>query len=168
MVELPTTTQFTCRGRVVKVARPTYNRPAMSLHSIDLTAALRRIADKRIEEAMREGKFDNLEGAGKPLDLEPIPAEENARLQWWALRILRQNNVVPDEVRLRKMVDTLKTRLESLTDESALAKLVEQINTLVYRVNTLGTNALRCDLPPLDLETERTKLRMRAGQSQPT
>ena len=35
------------------------------------------LLDRRIEDAMREGKFDNLPGAGQPLDLEPMPAEEN-------------------------------------------------------------------------------------------
>ncbi|MDQ3439400.1 MAG: DUF1992 domain-containing protein, partial [Planctomycetota bacterium] len=35
---------------------------------------------------MKEGKFDNLAGKGEPIELEPAPAEENARLTWWALR----------------------------------------------------------------------------------
>jgi hypothetical protein len=55
----------------------------VSLKNVDIECALRRIADRRIEEAMREGKFDNLPGAGKPLNLEPMPAEENARMTWW-------------------------------------------------------------------------------------
>jgi hypothetical protein len=42
----------------------------MSLKNIDIESALRRVADRRIEEAMREGKFDNLPGRGQPLDLE--------------------------------------------------------------------------------------------------
>ena len=40
----------------------------MSLKNVDITSALRRLADRRIEDAMKEGKFDNLSGAGKPLD----------------------------------------------------------------------------------------------------
>jgi hypothetical protein len=55
----------------------------MSLKDVDITWALRRLADRRIEDAMKEGKFDNLAGKGQPLDLEPMPAEENARLMWW-------------------------------------------------------------------------------------
>jgi hypothetical protein len=51
----------------------------MSLKDVDLENAFRRLADRRIEEAMKEGKFDNLAGAGKPLDLEPMPAEERDR-----------------------------------------------------------------------------------------
>lgn len=55
----------------------------MSLKHVDMEAALRRLAEKRIEDAMEEGKFDNLPGRGKPLDLEPLPADENARMMWW-------------------------------------------------------------------------------------
>ena len=80
----------------------------MSLKDIDFGSALRRLADRRIEEAMKEGKFDNLPGAGKPLELEPMPAEENARLMWWTIRILRQNDFTPEEIRWRKMIDGLK------------------------------------------------------------
>ena len=79
----------------------------MSLKHVDLESALRRLADRRIEEAMREGKFDNLPGAGKPLELEPMPADENARMTWWMLRILKNNNFTPDEIRWRKAVDRL-------------------------------------------------------------
>jgi hypothetical protein len=133
----------------------------MSLANIDLSGAMRRLADRRIEQAMSEGKFANLPGAGKPLDLEPMPAQEDARLVWWALRILRRNDVIPDELRLRKALDHLRDRLLCLTDESRLEPLVAQANTLVYRINTLGTNALSTPVVPLDLGAERAALRRR-------
>jgi hypothetical protein len=116
----------------------------MGLHNMDIEGGLRRIADRRIEEAMAEGKFDNLPGMGKPLDLEPMPADENARLMWWALRIMRQ--------------------IERLTDESALPPLVTRVNELVRKVNTLGTNALKASVVLLDLDGERQRLRARLGK----
>lgn len=79
--------------------------------NVDITAAIRIVAERRIEQAMKEGKFDNLPGAGKPLELDAAPAEENARLLWWALRILRQGGFVPDEVRLRREIEALRSRL---------------------------------------------------------
>lgn len=133
----------------------------MGLNQIDVTAALRRLADKRIEDAMREGKLDNLEGAGKPLDLEPMPANEDARMTWWALRILRQNDYIPDEVRWRKALDHLRVAIHKLTDESRLPAIVRQFNELVHKINTLGTNALKASVVPLDLEEERARLRER-------
>ena len=133
----------------------------MSLKDIDLGAALRRLADKRIEDAIKEGKFDNLPGAGKPLDLDPMPADEDARATWWALRIMRQHDYTPDEIRWRKLIDGLKQRLQDLTNEQHLEPLVSQINHLVHKLNTLGTNAMKSGIAPLDLEHERQKLRLR-------
>jgi DnaJ homologue, subfamily C, member 28, conserved domain len=138
----------------------------MSLKNVDIESALRRLADRRIEDAMKEGKFDNLPGAGAPLELEPMPAEENARLMWWTLRILKQNNVTPHEVQWRKALDYLKAQLERLTDESRLETVVTQINDLVYKLNTLGTNAINLPVVGVELEQERQRLRDRlAGNS---
>src|SRR3954470_6631989 len=114
----------------------------MSLKDVDFENVFRRLAERRIEDAMKEGKFDTLPGAGAPLELEPMPADENARMTWWALKILRQNDVTPHEVQWRKALDHLRGRLEKLTDESRLESLVAQINELVRKINTLGTNAI--------------------------
>jgi hypothetical protein len=122
----------------------------MSFKNIDMEAAIRRIAERRIEDAMAEGKFDRIEGAGKPLDLEPMPAEENQRMMWWALRIFKQNDVVPHEVMWRKQVDQLKVKLAAATTDEQRRSLARQINELVHKVNTLGTNALAGNLAPVD------------------
>ena len=136
----------------------------MSLKNMDIGSALRRLAEKRIEDAMKEGKFDNLPGAGKPLELEPIPADENARMTWWALKIMRNNEFTPHEVRWRKTVDHLKADLAKLTDESRLEPLVKQINDLVHQINTLGTNAINLGIVGVDLETARAELRQRINE----
>ena len=122
----------------------------MSFKNIDMEAAIRRIAERRIEDAIAEGKFDRIEGAGKPLDLEPMPAEENQRMMWWALRIFKQNDVVPHEVMWRKQVDQLKVKLAAATTDEQRRSLARQINELVHKVNTLGTNALAGNLAPVD------------------
>src|SRR5436305_3815900 len=87
-----------------------YNLP-MSFKNVDIESAMRRLADRRIEEAMREGKFDNLRGMGQPLDLDSAPAEENARMMWWCLRLLKNNDFTPDEIRYRKSIENLKGEL---------------------------------------------------------
>src|SRR5437867_8563599 len=133
----------------------------MSLKDVDIESALRRLAERRIEDAMNQGKFDNLPGAGAPLELEPIPVDENARMMWWALKILKRNDVMPHEVQWRKAVDYLKAQLERLTDESRLESIVTQINDLVRRINTLGTNAINLAVVGVELEVERERLRAR-------
>jgi hypothetical protein len=138
----------------------------MSFKHVDMESALRRIADRRIEEAMREGKFDNLEGAGKPLNLEPMPAEENARMTWWMLRILHKNDFTPDEVRLRKSIERLREELGRLTDVRKLPALVTCINQLVHKINTLGTNAIDLAVTPVDLEAERDRLNAASNRAE--
>jgi hypothetical protein len=133
----------------------------MSLKHVDLDSALRRLAERRIEDAMKEGKFDNLQGTGEPIELEPAPAEENARLLWWALRILRNNDFIPDEVRMRKELDGLKAQLAALTDETKLPTLVGRINILAYKINTLGTNAMKTGVVGVDLQRERERFHQR-------
>ena len=136
----------------------------MSLKHVDLESALRRLAEKRIEDAMREGKFDNLAGAGKPLDLEPMPADENARMTWWMLRILKGNNFTPEEIRWRRTIDGLKEELGKATTEQRVEVLVKSINGLVHQLNTLGTNAINIAVSPVSLETERQRLRERLAR----
>src|SRR6186713_2978940 len=138
----------------------------MSLKDVDIGAALRRLAERRIEDAMKEGKFDNLPGAGAPLELEPIPADEKARMTWWALKILKQNDVTLHEVQWRKALDHLKGRLEQLDDESRLESLVAQINELVRKINTLGTNAINIGVTGVEIEVERERLRARCAESE--
>src|SRR3954471_13362542 len=130
----------------------------MSLKHIDLESALRRLADKRIEDAMREGKFDNLAGAGKPLDLEPMPADENARMTWWMIRILKGNDFTPEEVTLRRKIETLKGELPAATSHQRVEALVKTINELVRQLNTLGTNAINIAVNGVSLERELEKL----------
>jgi hypothetical protein len=80
----------------------------MSLKYVDISAAIRRVGERRIEEAMKEGAFDHLAGMGKPLELEPMPADEGARMVWWAVRLLRQNGMSEFAVHWSRQADTVQ------------------------------------------------------------
>ena len=131
----------------------------MSLKNMDIGAVMRSLAERRIEEAMREGKFDNLRGKGEPLELDEMPPEESARMTWWMLRILKNADFVPDEVRWRKAIDGLRADLAATTDERRVRQLVKAINHLVQRINTLGTNALSTPVAAVHLEAELGRAR---------
>jgi Domain of unknown function (DUF1992) len=139
----------------------------MGLKHIDLDAALRRLAERKIEEAIREGKFNNLPGFGKPLNLEPIPAEENARMRWWALRLLKQNDVIPEEVVWRKRIDRLKDELPKAMTEARVTAIVTAINGLVRQLNTMGTTALSAPVVQVSLEEELARWRDRLAAREP-
>ena len=126
---------------------------------VDMSSAMRRLADQRIEEAMREGKFSNLASAGKPLDLEPMPADENARLMWWAIKLFRQNDVVPDEIRYRKQIAALTALVRTAGDEAAARARLTEVNEVIRTLNRMGTNRISTGIAILDIELEIARWR---------
>jgi len=81
--------------------------------------AWERIAENRIREAMQQGEFDNLPGAGKPIDLDGyFKLPEHLRV---AFSILKNSNCVPAEVELLNEIADLEQRLASATEEQAPA-----------------------------------------------
>lgn len=131
----------------------------MGLKNVDIGAALRILAERRIEEAIEAGKFDNLAGAGQPLNLEPLPADEEARVMYWGLRILRNVDVETDEVRYRKRIAALRVEIGASRDEVRVTELVREHNAVVKRLNSMGTNAIRTPLNPLDESAEVARVR---------
>lgn len=100
----------------------------------------RNLVERRIVEAMERGEFDNLPGQGKPLHIDsPPPVNEDL---WWMLKIMRQANVVPDEIRYRKRVDELREKLETATDERDVLATVRELNAEIRKLNGMGTNVI--------------------------
>jgi len=107
------------------------------MRTFDTDTILQRLAERRIEEAMRQGKFDNLPGRGQPCELEPMPADENARMVWWALRMMKRGGRTVEEARLRQHVRTLEEDLSHATSEGRVRSLVGAINIAVRQVNVI-------------------------------
>src|SRR5205085_4201363 len=103
----------------------------------------------------------------RPLDLEPMPADENARMTWWMPRILKGNDFTPDEVRWRKQLDGLRAELAQAGTEARVRAIVGAINRLVRQVNTLGTNALPGVVAPVSQEEELQRWRERIASQPP-
>ena len=73
-----------------------------------------RIAERRIREAIAQGDFDNLPGAGKPLNLEEyFNTPEELRM---AFSILKNANCVPAEVELLNEISRLKHAIAATSD----------------------------------------------------
>jgi hypothetical protein len=73
--------------------------------------SLQRNVDEKIEKAIARGEFDNLPGKGKPLDLDAYFATpEDLRLGY---SILKNANVIPEEIELLRQIEALKKSLES-------------------------------------------------------
>lgn len=86
------------------------------------------IAEARIREAFEAGEFDDLPGAGRPLDLEGYFATPAA---WrMGLSVLRSAGVVPEEVELRREIARLQAVLERLTEVRERAGVAQRIAEL--------------------------------------
>ena len=75
---------------------------------------LHRLAEQKIEEALREGLFDDLPGRGRPLvleDLSRVPPELRAS---WIL--LKTHGFLPPELEARKEWLRLEDLLAACTD----------------------------------------------------
>jgi hypothetical protein len=89
-----------------------------------------RIAENRIREALEQGQFENLPGAGQPLNLEEyFSAPEDLRM---AYSILRSANCAPVEVELVSEIARLERALaqsENTTTRRALQRTLTDRQT---------------------------------------
>ncbi|HTP35827.1 MAG TPA: DUF1992 domain-containing protein [Candidatus Acidoferrales bacterium] len=67
------------------------------------------VAERKIQEAMNDGAFDRLDGAGQPISLEENPYEDAG--QRMAHRILRNNGFAPAWIEEARDIDTDARRL---------------------------------------------------------
>ena len=95
--------------------------------------AFERIAEARIREAQKEGKFDRLPGSGSPLDFEEyfkLPVE--LRL---AYSVLKSANCLPEEVTFLNEIASLERELEATADQGARNQVRKKIDHLRLRLS---------------------------------
>jgi len=70
--------------------------------------------EQMIQQAMARSEFDNLEGKGKPLNLDDyFNTPEDVRM---GFSILKSNDFVPEEVERLKEIAELRERLKAASD----------------------------------------------------
>ena len=94
-------------------------------------SAIQYIAERRIEEAMQKGEFDNLPGQGKPLELEDLSTvPEELRM---AYKILRNAGCLTPELEERKQINRVLDLLEGCEDEHERLAGIQKLRFLVDR-----------------------------------
>ena len=87
--------------------------------------AFEHLAERKIREAMAQGDFDNLPGAGKPIDLdEYFRTPEPLRM---AYSILKSARCLPEEVELMNEIAALDRELGDTTNADARQRLHRRI-----------------------------------------
>jgi len=82
---------------------------------------LDRLAEARIEEALREGAFDGVPGAGQPLrldDLTGVPEDVRG-----GYLLLKGAGYLPEEMELKRETLRLQDLLDACGDDGARAEL---------------------------------------------
>ncbi|KAA0227386.1 DUF1992 domain-containing protein [candidate division KSB1 bacterium] len=97
--------------------------------------AFEKIALEKIREAIANGEFDNLPGKGKPLMLDDEP--DVPRHLRMSFKILKNANILPEEVQLRKDIHLLQQQLAAAQDELEQRHLRRQIRDCETRFNIL-------------------------------
>ena len=88
--------------------------------------SLGKFIEEQIRNAIEAGEFDNLEGAGKPLDLNAyFNTPEDVRMGY---SVLKSAKVVPEEVDRLKEIGEIKEKIKTLVDEDEKRKLTNILN----------------------------------------
>lgn len=93
------------------------------------------LVEKHIAQAQAQGVFDDLPGAGAPLNLDDdalVPEELRA-----AYRVLKNSGYVPPEVEALRDLREIEHMLERARDESERTTLVGKFNVLLQRAGVM-------------------------------
>ena len=106
--------------------------------------------DRQIREAQQRGEFDNLPGAGKPIDGLDRPHDE----MWWVRKLLKKENLsfTPPTIALRKSVEDFLDRVGEQESEAAVRLLASTLNAKIADANSKATSGPPSNLMPLDVE----------------
>ncbi len=92
-----------------------------------------KIAEEKIREAMVKGEFADLEGYGKPLNLDDFSrVPSDLRM---AYKILKNAGYIPEEVHLQKEINSTRDLLAHCTDEKEKYRQIQKLNLLITRMN---------------------------------
>lgn len=101
---------------------------------------IERLAEQRIQEAQRNGKFDNLPGKGQPLELEDYShLPEDLRM---AYHVLKNAHVLPPEAELLKDIHIIEDLLKHVEDEGERKSLAKSLQWKMIRLDMMKRRSL--------------------------
>ena len=131
------------------------------MSGLNVFAALQRLAEERIRDAIQRGEFDNLPGRGKPLNLEDdrhIP--EDLRL---AYKVLKNAGCLPPELELKKEISKAEELLSSMEDEGQKYRQLQKLNFLIMKLNEMRRGSVQWEEKQLYYEKVVEKVGARKG-----
>ena len=91
------------------------------------------LVEERIQNALAEGRFDNLPDFGQPCAAIDEPYDE----LWWIRRLMRREGlaVLPAILEIRKVVEDELKRIEAMTREQDVRQAVTKLNEKIRAAN---------------------------------
>jgi len=136
---------------------------AAAQRSMDLRA---QYVEVRLQQAMRNGDFDDLTGAGKPIE----NLGEVHDPDWWMRRKIERENLTglgPPALTLRTEDAAMDAHLDAITSEREVRETLDDFNRRVIeaRRQLLGGPPVVTALRDVDAEVERWRERRRARRN---
>ena len=106
--------------------------------------------ERQIRVATERGEFDNLPGAGKPIDDLDEPHDE----LWWVRRKLRRErfSYLPPTMALRKEAEEALEAAARAGSEAEVRRIVADINAKIVEGNRKAASGPPLNLMPFDVE----------------
>jgi hypothetical protein len=106
--------------------------------------------ERQIREATERGEFDNLPGAGKPIEDLDRPHDE----LWWVRQKLRRENLsyLPPTIALRKEAEEALAAASRAGSEAQVRRIVADINRRIVEGNRKAASGPPLNLMPFDVE----------------
>ncbi len=108
-----------------------------------------KLVEQKIREAQEAGEFDDLEGEGRPVNLEAYfntPEELRA-----GYALLKSAGVLPEEAALVKELNETTARLEACRDPKERERLARAVHELRLKydlwVERMGGGRIRSEFP---------------------
>jgi len=111
-----------------------------------------RWVDLQVQRAMERGEFDNLPGAGKPLQL---PDRHDP--DWWIKKLIEREEitgVAPTAILLRREDAELDAQLDDLYVEAEVRRVLEDFNRRVVEARRQLTGGPPVITPTRDIDAE--------------
>jgi hypothetical protein len=106
--------------------------------------------ERQIRAATERGEFDNLPGAGKPIEDLDKPHDE----LWWVKQKLRRENFsyLPPTIALRKEAEEALVAATQAGSEAEARRIVAAINAKILDGNRKAASGPPLNLAPFDVE----------------
>jgi hypothetical protein len=111
--------------------------------------------EQQIRVGIERGEFENLPGTGKPLEgITPSGVDSHHDEDWWLKAKLRRERLsyLPPTLAVRKELEEAREAIARASNESAVRRIVDDINARIRDVNRRGADGPPSTVVPLDVE----------------